>query len=205
MSDMEIRKEGLPVRCEVCHQDDQFNRETSYCTRCAKVTVPKEIMVKKPLWQRIRREVRITLMAALILGMMSLISYAINRTINYRKSTAIIEREMFEVKDRQTLRTTEFRNIFFVAVEVSGCGDSSCDKLTNGLSGFITIGNKNDKNLLCKTRLWVDDFSCVSLYDDIGYGERSYAIVVGSDVKIHSIELHLESAYIDKIYNKYNK
>ena len=29
-----IIQELLPDRCEICHQNDYFNPETNYCTRC---------------------------------------------------------------------------------------------------------------------------------------------------------------------------
>lgn len=32
-----IRKENLPVRCDICHQSDQFNPPTGQCSRCAEV------------------------------------------------------------------------------------------------------------------------------------------------------------------------
>ncbi len=29
-----VKRADQPVRCEVCHQDDCFNVQTGYCTRC---------------------------------------------------------------------------------------------------------------------------------------------------------------------------
>jgi hypothetical protein len=35
-----VRRENLPVRCEICHQTDLFNPETGNCGRCDGVTIP---------------------------------------------------------------------------------------------------------------------------------------------------------------------
>ena len=35
-----IRKENAPKRCEVCHQADLFDPETSQCQRCANLALP---------------------------------------------------------------------------------------------------------------------------------------------------------------------
>ncbi len=34
-----IRRENLPVRCEICHQTDLFDPETGNCLRCVSATV----------------------------------------------------------------------------------------------------------------------------------------------------------------------
>jgi hypothetical protein len=30
-----VKRESLPVRCEVCHQTDKFNPATGVCRRCS--------------------------------------------------------------------------------------------------------------------------------------------------------------------------
>ena len=37
MSELKIKAESLPERCEICHQSDQFNSQTGYCSRCNNV------------------------------------------------------------------------------------------------------------------------------------------------------------------------
>lgn len=37
----QIKNEGLAARCEVCHQEDQFNPESGYCRRCGYLTGEK--------------------------------------------------------------------------------------------------------------------------------------------------------------------
>jgi hypothetical protein len=32
-----VKRESLPVRCEVCHQTDMFNPATGVCRRCSPV------------------------------------------------------------------------------------------------------------------------------------------------------------------------
>lgn len=34
-----VRRENLPVRCEICHQTDLFNPETGNCLRCSVVAL----------------------------------------------------------------------------------------------------------------------------------------------------------------------
>lgn len=36
---MQVKKETLPTRCEVCHKSDRFNPETNICTRCSGVAI----------------------------------------------------------------------------------------------------------------------------------------------------------------------
>lgn len=35
MSEILIKKESLPARCETCHQNDEFDASTNYCQRCS--------------------------------------------------------------------------------------------------------------------------------------------------------------------------
>ena len=35
MSEISIKKESLPERCETCHQNDMFDADVNYCQRCA--------------------------------------------------------------------------------------------------------------------------------------------------------------------------
>ena len=35
-SELKVRTESLPQRCDICHQSDLFNPETGHCARCAK-------------------------------------------------------------------------------------------------------------------------------------------------------------------------
>lgn len=36
-----VKRESLPVRCEVCHQTDVFNPETGICERCSVTLIPE--------------------------------------------------------------------------------------------------------------------------------------------------------------------
>jgi hypothetical protein len=36
-----VKRESLPVRCEVCHQTDLFNPETGICERCSVTLIPE--------------------------------------------------------------------------------------------------------------------------------------------------------------------
>lgn len=40
MKEITIRKENQPTRCEVCHQSDMFDSETSQCRRCENLVLP---------------------------------------------------------------------------------------------------------------------------------------------------------------------
>jgi hypothetical protein len=31
---MKINNESLPIRCEICHKTDKFNKESNHCDRC---------------------------------------------------------------------------------------------------------------------------------------------------------------------------
>lgn len=37
-----VKRESLPVRCEVCHQADLFNPETGICERCSVTLIPED-------------------------------------------------------------------------------------------------------------------------------------------------------------------
>lgn len=39
MAKLKIISQSLPTRCEICHQTDQFDAETGYCSRCFVVIV----------------------------------------------------------------------------------------------------------------------------------------------------------------------
>ena len=39
-TELKIRSESLPDRCEICHQADYFNPQTNHCSRCANITAP---------------------------------------------------------------------------------------------------------------------------------------------------------------------
>ncbi|MBX7221115.1 MAG: hypothetical protein K1Y36_14300 [Blastocatellia bacterium] len=43
-SKITIRRETLPVRCEICHQVDLFNPETGVCDRCQWVRVTHPVV-----------------------------------------------------------------------------------------------------------------------------------------------------------------
>jgi hypothetical protein len=49
---MQVKKETLPTRCEVCHQTDCFNPETNHCNRCFGV-LRITLVNKTSFWQRI--------------------------------------------------------------------------------------------------------------------------------------------------------
>jgi hypothetical protein len=40
MKEITIRKENQPTRCEICHQSDMFDPETSQCKRCENIVLP---------------------------------------------------------------------------------------------------------------------------------------------------------------------
>ncbi|MBK7996416.1 MAG: hypothetical protein IPK14_24515 [Blastocatellia bacterium] len=39
MKEITIRKETRPTRCEICHQSDMFDPETSQCQRCENIVL----------------------------------------------------------------------------------------------------------------------------------------------------------------------
>ncbi|MBX7222286.1 MAG: hypothetical protein K1Y36_20220 [Blastocatellia bacterium] len=43
-----IRQQGLPVRCEICHQSDRFNPTTGCCDRCDRAAQALPIPRRKP-------------------------------------------------------------------------------------------------------------------------------------------------------------
>src|SRR5438105_2601971 len=38
MSDLQINRESLPERCEICHQVDCYDRYTNSCSRCKELS-----------------------------------------------------------------------------------------------------------------------------------------------------------------------
>lgn len=40
MSELKIKEQTLPVRCEVCHQSDLFDPVNNYCSRCTDLSQP---------------------------------------------------------------------------------------------------------------------------------------------------------------------
>ena len=47
--DIKLKKEGLPSRCEVCHQTDLFDAFSNSCQRCSNlVKQADELLVKTP-------------------------------------------------------------------------------------------------------------------------------------------------------------
>ena len=52
MEQIEIKKETLPQRCEICHQADCFDSLANYCRRCSSVSRPTEpISISKKVSQ----------------------------------------------------------------------------------------------------------------------------------------------------------
>jgi hypothetical protein len=48
-----LQREGLPVRCEICHQSDCFNPQDNFCSRCHArngviVRTPEELKAPPP-------------------------------------------------------------------------------------------------------------------------------------------------------------
>lgn len=51
MPELQIKKETLPVRCEICHLSDQFEINTGICLRCSDLDIAalqKEQLTNKP-------------------------------------------------------------------------------------------------------------------------------------------------------------
>lgn len=42
MKTLSIQKEHLPIRCEVCHQIDMFDRVNNICQRCVGIKLPNK-------------------------------------------------------------------------------------------------------------------------------------------------------------------
>jgi hypothetical protein len=42
MSNLKIKSQSSPRRCEICHQSDLFNTETNYCSRCEMIDIDKD-------------------------------------------------------------------------------------------------------------------------------------------------------------------
>jgi hypothetical protein len=57
MSELQIKAESLPERCEVCHQTDCFDPVNNHCTRCAgvSVTVPSSLSNSGPYMEAINQ------------------------------------------------------------------------------------------------------------------------------------------------------
>lgn len=61
---MKIKAESLPVRCEICHQSDEFDAGLNQCQRCREVvhdtvhlSLKSTKSEKKPRWARWRRRI----------------------------------------------------------------------------------------------------------------------------------------------------
>lgn len=53
-STFSVKSNSLPVRCEICHQSDLFDRLTETCGRCAGLITPKLQSGIRPKYQRLR-------------------------------------------------------------------------------------------------------------------------------------------------------
>ena len=42
-----VRKESFPVRCDICHQSDQFDPKKGLCSRCSNLLLPIHIDIPK--------------------------------------------------------------------------------------------------------------------------------------------------------------
>ena|SRR5215813_11068664 len=42
MSEINVRAESFPIRCEICHQSDCFDAESNYCSRCAGIQLKQD-------------------------------------------------------------------------------------------------------------------------------------------------------------------
>ncbi|MFY9225353.1 MAG: hypothetical protein WAQ98_21945 [Blastocatellia bacterium] len=51
MSRLKIISQTLPTRCEICHQTDQFDAETGYCSRCFVVIVEENKLINSSITQ----------------------------------------------------------------------------------------------------------------------------------------------------------
>src|SRR5215212_672507 len=49
MSELRIRIEYLPIRCDVCHQADRFNPVDNHCSRCATVRTGSSVETHGPI------------------------------------------------------------------------------------------------------------------------------------------------------------
>src|SRR5689334_5469458 len=46
MSELQLKAESFPVRCEICHQADRFDPETNSCLRCDAYNLPNKVATK---------------------------------------------------------------------------------------------------------------------------------------------------------------
>lgn len=179
MSEMEIRKEGLPLRCEVCHQDDQFNRETSYCTRCAKVTVPKEIIAKKPWLQR----TGFGRHSLLLFGIYVFLTLgAASGVIYYRSMPSII-------RPAPISSEVKYDNLVYVNAYVVNDG-------FGGRTPTITLTTKNEQGLVLTRDIPLKNKSQLHIFADLSDSEshrQPWCVVRQVDGNIDSIDIHLDS------------
>jgi hypothetical protein len=71
-TELKVRAESLPERCEICHQDDRFDPQTNHCSRCAGVptTVPSSYSNRASYINAVNRARRVKTMGALTLAIM---------------------------------------------------------------------------------------------------------------------------------------
>jgi hypothetical protein len=52
-TELRVKTESLPERCEICHQSDLFDRQTNKCSRCStfsnEALIKESITIKQPV------------------------------------------------------------------------------------------------------------------------------------------------------------
>ena len=86
MKEIEIRKETLAKRCEICHKEDKFDGKTNQCLRCQNI-VSKTLIKLSENEDKKRptdREIRILLLSHWIISIWPIICLILFYCMNFR-------------------------------------------------------------------------------------------------------------------------
>lgn len=76
MSEIRLKAEHLPARCEICHQDDRFDPVANYCSRCSQLQPAGTTITVSPSKKLTLTNIEVGIAIGMSVGLLIGLSYA---------------------------------------------------------------------------------------------------------------------------------